>query len=304
MHNLIVILGPTASGKSALGVALAKKYGGIVISADSRQVYRGMDIGTGKITKKEMCGVPHYLLNVASPRSQFSVSKYVGAVSKIIKKTPSATPIFLVGGSPFYIDALMNPLLISSVPPNPALRRRLAKQTTAQLIARLRQLNPDRLKNIDVANRRRLIRAIEIANSNIHPGSILKNTLPSMRIIKIGIHLEKVMLHRNIDRRVVQRMKKGMLQEVRQLKKLGLSWKKLDAFGLEYRFLSRYLRGQLTKVEAVEQLKSATHEFAKRQMTWWKRDHEISWITKQSQASRLVKKFLSLWSRKLPQQKY
>src|SRR4029078_4516477 len=125
-------------------ITLAKKYHGVVISADSRQVYRGMDIGTGKITKKEMKGVPHFLLSVASPKSQYSVARYVRDVSKVIKKTSPSTPIFLLGGSPFYIDALTKPNAFSSVPPNPTLRRRLAKKTTTQLVTRLRQLDPKR----------------------------------------------------------------------------------------------------------------------------------------------------------------
>lgn len=288
-HTLIVILGPTASGKSSLGVKLAQRFHGVVISADSRQVYRGMDIGTGKITKREMRGVPHYLLDVASPRTQYSVAKYVRDVTKIIRRMPVTTPIFLVGGSPFYIDALTKPNSFSPVPPNPALRRRLAGWSNARLVARLQKINPARLSKIDTANRRRIIRAIEIAS---HKGKIMSPSLPAMRVLKIGIQLPKKTLHRNIDQRVDQRMKRGMVYEVRKLHQRGLSWKKLDAFGLEYRFLSRFLRGQLAKPAAVEQLKSATHDFAKRQMTWWKRDADIHWIRTQSSAAKLVRTFL------------
>lgn len=298
MHErkLIVILGPTASGKSSLGVKLAKRFYGVVISADSRQVYRGMDIGTGKITKREMRSVPHYLLDVASPRSQYSVAKYVRDVTKIIRRTPTTTPIFLVGGSPFYIDALTKPNAFSPVPPNPTLRRRLAGWSTSQLIDQLRRLAPERLQNIDVANRRRLIRAIEIYSAKILPPSIV---LPPFRVLKLGISINKKKLYRNIARRIDVRMRHGMLNEVKRLHQEGLSWKKLDTFGLEYRFLSRFLQKKLTRAVAIQQLNRATQDFSKRQMTWWKRDQEIYWIIKSTQASLLVKKHLLLSSRTL-----
>ncbi len=299
MHQLIVILGPTASGKSTLGIILAKKFQGVIISGDSRQVYRGMDLGTGKVTKKEMMGVPHYLLDVASPKSQYSVAQYVRDVIRVLKKIPPMSPIFLVGGTPFYIDALTKPDSFSSVPPNPALRQRLEKKTTVQLVALLKKKNPTRLQNIDIANRRRLIRAIEISSHQSPPGKggaahragVVE--LPKFRILKLGIAIDKQLLHKNIARRVESRMRQGMVREVQRLHKHGVSWNRLDALGLEYRWLSRYLRGQLTKPEAVVQLKSSIRHFAKRQMTWWKRDQEIRWVKNQSQASNLVKNHLT-----------
>lgn len=293
MHSVIIILGPTASGKSALGVQLAKKFGGVILSADSRQVYRGMDIGTGKITIKEMSGVPHFLLDVASPRSQYSVARYVRDAVRVIKKIPPSQPIFLVGGSPFYIDALTKPNSFSPVPPNAGLRRRLEKYTTLQLIQQLKKLDPKRAKNIDQANRRRLIRAIEIAQPNIPPGGILDNNMPAFRCLKIGVQVDQKKLYKNIDQRLDQRMKHGMVQEVVRLHAEGLSWKKLQAFGLEYRFLSHYLQGDLQKQAAIEQLQHAIHYFAKRQMTWWKRDQEIQWVTKKTKAMKLTRTFLA-----------
>lgn len=290
MHTCIVILGPTASGKTSLSIRLAQRFHGVVISADSRQVYRGMNIGTGKVTKREMAGVPHYVLDVASPRGQYSVARYVADVRRALRRIPETTPIFLVGGSPFYIDAVTKPGSFSSVPPNQALRRRLEKWSTARLIARLRQLDPARISTIDTANRRRLIRAIEIASVTTPPPSI---TLPPMQLLTIGIAITKEKLHANIDRRVDVRMRQGMVREVQRLHDAGVPWKTLDAFGLEYRFLARYLRGGLTKTEAVQQLKQAIKDFAKRQMTWWKRDDTIHWIDASQQAVRLVTKFLN-----------
>lgn len=252
-------------------------------------MYRELDLGTGKITHAEMRGVLHRLLSVASPRSQYSVARYVRDTVQVIQRLPPTKPIFLVGGSPFYIDALTKPGAFSAVPPNPQLRRRLADKTTPQLLAMLRRRNPDRYRTIDRANRRRLIRAIEIASSKIPRGGIV---LPNWRILKIGIHLPNKRLFPLIDRRVDRRLRTGMVQEVRQLHRRGLSWKRLDALGLEYRFLSRLLRGKLTKLEATTQLKSAIHDFARRQMTWWRRDPDIHWVTKPAAAQRLVKDFL------------
>jgi tRNA dimethylallyltransferase len=289
MYTLVVILGPTASGKTALSIRLAKKFGGVIISADSRQVYRGMNIGTGKITKKEMAGVPHYLLDVASPHGQYSVSRYVNDVLRALRRIKPSTPIFIVGGSAFYIKALTVPHSWSSVPPDPKLRRQLSKMTLAQLLKLLRKKNPAALKTIDRANRRRLERAIEIASTK---NQFDQPQLPPLNVLTVGINFPRPVLNNRIDRRVDQRMRQGMIAEVQRLHQQGLSWKKLDAFGLEYRFISRYLRGHITKSEMNVQLKSAIHDFAKRQMTWWKHDTNIHWVTKKTDAQRLVTRFL------------
>ncbi len=287
-RQLIIILGPTASGKSALGVRLAKKFHGVIISADSRQVYSGLNLGTGKVTKREMDGVPHFLLDVAAPRGQYSVDRYVRDVARVLQHIPARTPIFLVGGSPFYIDALTKPGAYSPVPPNPALRRRLEKKSTPLLIAMLKKKNPERAKTIDPANRRRLIRAIEVANDK---KTRTFPVLPPFDILQLGTKISKPKLHTNIARRVDRRLQAGMINEVRQLHRQGLSWKRLDAFGLEYRYLAAYLQKNITKPEMVAQLNSAIRHFAKRQMTWWKRDQDIVWVTP-TQAIPLVKKFL------------
>lgn len=291
-YKFILILGPTAAGKSALGVRLAQKFGGVIISADSRQVYRGLDIGTGKITAREMQGVPHFLLNVASPRGQYSVARYVQDVKKVLRQIDPSVPIFLVGGSPFYIKAVTEPGSFSDVPPNQTLRRRLENTTAAQLIKQLRKLDPIRAITIDRANRRRLIRAIEIASFQPPKKSGVPKPLPPMHVLKIGIAVSRQKLYKKIDRRVDRRLAQGMITEVRRLHHHGLSWKTLDAFGLEYRFISRYLRDQITKAEMGRQLGSAIHGFAKRQMTWWKREKDIQWVTSPDQANRLINKFL------------
>jgi tRNA dimethylallyltransferase len=292
-RSLVVILGPTASGKSSLSVKLARYFSGVVISADSRQVYRNLNIGTAKITRTEMKGVPHFLLNVASPRGQYSVSRYVRDVRRVLAKLPADQPIFLVGGSPFYIKALTTPNSFSTIPPDPKLRRRLAKKTASQLLVILQHLNPDRAKNIDSANRRRLIRAIEISKHQTPP-LIAETPALFPRILKIGLQLPRPRLYHRIDTRIDRRLKHGLVQEVARLHRYGLTWKKLDSFGLEYRFVSRYLRGQLSLPATTAALKSATHDFARRQMTWWRRESDIHWITKSTDAKKLIGKFLEI----------
>lgn len=288
-RKLITILGPTAVGKTALSVLLAKRFDGVIISADSRQVYRGMDLGTGKVTKREMGGVPHFLLDVASPKTQYTVAKYQRDVLAVLKKIPASTPIFLVGGSPFYIEAILNPNGISTVQPNPRLRKQLANWSTARLFAELKKRDPKRATTIDPSNPRRLIRAIEIARGTPHAQPV---TLPSFHVLQIGKTLPTKKLFPQIDLRVDRRMKQGMVREVEQLHQGGVSWKKLESFGLEYRFLSLYLQGKIIKAEAVTQLKTAIHYFARRQMTWWKRDQGIHWISTDRQAIALVKRHL------------
>ncbi len=291
-RSLVILLGTTASGKSALGVDLARKFGGIVISADSRQVYRGLDIGTGKMTKREMRDVPHHLLDVASPRSQYSVAHFVRDAQRVLETLEPGVPVFLVGGSPFYIKALTEPESFSRVPPHPARRRQLEKKSIRQLAERLIVLDAHRAASVDSHNKRRLIRALEIAEGrrknmntkSVHP--------PFFRILKLGLTLPRPALYRAIDERVEKRLKQGMIREVQRLHENGLSWKRMEELGLEYRYISRFLRGILNKTAMAVQLKNAIHHFAKRQMTWFKRDPSIHWIRSEREAHRLVAAFL------------
>lgn len=290
IRNIVVILGPTASGKSSLGIALARKFRGVIISADSRQVYQGMDVGTGKITKREMRGVPHFLLDVASPRGQYSVSRYVRDVQKVLQRIPPTTPIFLVGGSPFYLKAVTEPKSFSPVPPNPKLRRRLEHASLPQLRALLKKLDPGRWQSVDPNNRRRIIRAIEIASTHT---TYRSPSLAPMRVLKIGIALSRKQLYHNIDQRVDQRVP-AMLNETKNLHAAGLSWKRMEAFGLEYRWMSRIVRHLVAEDEGIARLKTDIHGFARRQLTWWRRENDIVWIQQQRSAERLVGNFLNM----------
>jgi tRNA dimethylallyltransferase len=261
-----------------LAVKLAKELNGEVISADSRQVYKGLDIGTGKITKKEMAGVPHHLLDVASPRRAFSVAQYQKLALKKIKEIVARGKLPIVcGGTGFYIKALVDNIGLPEVKPNLTLRKELLKLSTAELTAKLQQLDPERAKNIDVHNPRRLMRAIEIATALGRVPQAVSRP-PQYNFIQYGITLEPEKLRQNIHDRLVARMNQGLVKEVENLRASGLSWQRLDDLGLEYRFVAKYLQGQLTKEEMLAQLETAINQYAKRQMTWFKRDKRIRWL--------------------------
>jgi len=291
-YKLIIVLGPTASGKSDLAVKLAKKFCGEVISADSRQVYKGMDIGTGKVTKKEMKGVPHHLLDVVSPKTRFTVAQYrkfaLKAMNKIFEK--GKVPI-LCGGSGFYIQAVVDGLLIPEVRPDWKLRKNLEKKSIKELYKILKKLDPKRARTIEKQNPRRLIRAIEIAKKLGCVPVLKKESLP-YPVLFIGIEKEKKELSFLIKKRLLRRLKKGMIAEVKKLKKSGVSWKKLEEFGLEYRYIAQYLQKKISYNEMIEKIQQESEHFAGRQMTWWKSNKKIKWIKKQLEAEKLVKKFL------------
>jgi tRNA dimethylallyltransferase len=279
LPKIIVILGPTASGKSDLAVKIAKDIGGEVISADSRQVYKGLNIGTGKITKKEMRGVPHHLLDVADPKKAFNVTDYVNLAEKAIESISRKGKIPIIcGGTGFYIQALVDGLILPEVPPNEKLRTKLAKKSCEQLFVILKKLDPIRAKEIDKNNPRRLIRAIEIATA--------LGTVPKLKksdkyqTIFIGIRMPTEMLKEKIHKRLLARLDIGMITEVRRLHIKGLSWKKMEEFGLEYRYIARFLQKKITKEEMINQLESEICHYAKRQMTWFKRDKRVKWIDK------------------------
>lgn len=286
---LIAVLGPTAVGKSSLGVALARRFGGVILSADARQVYRGLDAGTAKISPSEMRGVPHFLLDLASPRRTLTVAQFQRAAQRVLRRIPAHQPVFIVGGSPFYLDAILNPSPFPDVPPNPKLRARLERRTTRQLMAMLCRRDQRRAATIDPHNRHRLIRALEIVAAL---GRVPARPPPSpTATLKLGLALPRPVLYRRIDRRVDARVP-AMVHEMQRLHRSGLSWRRLDELGLEYRWISRAVRGQLPLADAVARLKGDIHAFARRQLTWWRRDPDIRWMTTQSQARRLTRGFL------------
>ena len=288
----IVVLGPTASGKSELAVKIAKKFGGEVISADSRQVYKGMDIGTGKVTKKEMAKIPHHLLDVVSPKKQFTAAQYKKLAQKAIKKIHSRGKIPIIcGGAGFYIQTITDNMAIPEVKPDAKLRAKLEKKSSKELFNRLKKLDSRRAKNIDKNNRRRLIRALEIVIKSGKKIPILKSE-PKYEALIIGIKRNAKGLKELIKTRLFKRLKQGMVKEIINLKKSGLSWKRLEDFGLEYRYVAYYLQNKLSYNEMVEKLQKETEHYAKRQMTWFARDKRIHWTKKYKEAEKLVKKFI------------
>ncbi len=293
MQKLIVVLGPTSSGKSSLGIALAKKLNGEIISADSRQVYKGLDIGTGKVTKSEQKQVPHHLLDVASPKKQFSVAGYKRIAAKTITEIQKRGKVpILVGGTAFYIYALIDNLEIPEVKPNKKLRRQLEGKTPAQLFAMLKKLDPDRAKTIDPKNPARLVRAIEIVKTTGQPVPKAKKS-PGYNALIMGINHPQEKLFKLIDRRLKLRLKQGLVKEIKRLLNQGLTHRRLEELGLEYRYVSKHLKGELDYDKMVSELKLAIHHFAKRQMTWFKRDGRIHWIKNASEAVKLAKNFLA-----------
>jgi tRNA dimethylallyltransferase len=283
---ILVIVGPTASGKTALAIALAKKYDGEVISADSRQVYRGLTIGTGKVTHEEMDGVPHHLLDVADPRRTYTAKKFMRDASKAILDIQKRGKLpIIAGGTGFYIDALFGRITLGLADPDQKLRALLEKKTTPQLHALLKKVDIRRFEDItaknELNNRVRLIRAIEIAKDKkkeIRNKKKVKTMEPFRNEIWIGIQVPREELRAKITKRLHERLNAGMIEEVEQLHKDGLSWKRMEALGLEYRFIARYLQKKLTRSEMETLLDTAIWQYARRQIAYWKRNKDIKWI--------------------------
>ncbi len=297
-NKLIVILGPTASGKTDLAIKLAKKFNGEVVSADSRQVYRGMDIGSGKVTKKEMAGIPHHLLDVINPKTRFTVAQYQKlaqrAIEKIFKKNKLP---FLVGGTGFYIQSVVDGIVIPEVKPDWKLRQKLEKKPVSELYQMLAKLDPVRAKTIDKNNPRRLIRALEIVLKLKGPVPPLSAGKPKFEALFLGVKKDQKELKKLIEKRLLKRLENNaMINEVKKLHNPpaggpGLSWKRLEEFGLEYRYVAQYLQNKITKQEMIEKIQKESEHYAKRQMTWFKRDKRIHWIKDYQEAGNLIKKF-------------
>ncbi len=294
---LIVVLGPTASGKSALGIALAQRFHGEIVSADSRQVYRGMDIGTAKVTPTDRALVPHHLLDVADPRDIYTVAQFqqeaIAVINDILARGHQP---FLVGGSPHYIQVVVDHLDIPAIPPQPALREQLAARPLPELLAQLEELDPQSAATIDRNNPRRVIRALEVCLISGKPFSQQRGmAAPRYHSLLLGISWPREALYQRIDARVDERMQQGMVQEVRDLLTQGVSPARLEALGLEYRYINRWLQGEFgSEAEMVERLKYASHDFTRRQLTWFRKDKRIVWIEGNDleRATREVERFL------------
>lgn len=309
-RKVIVILGPTASGKTALAIKIAQKFGGEIVSADSRQIYRGMDIGTAKPPKDKKskspdetsgfhsAGIPHYLIDIKNPNQSYTVAQYkkdaVRAIKKIIKK--KKLPI-LAGGTGLYLTTVVDNLEIPEVKPDSQLRKKLEKEMKTNgigsLFEKLVKLDAEAAYIVDPRNPRRVIRALEIALVTKKPFSAQrKKGKPLFRFLKIGVNLPADKLRLQIENRADKMIKNGLVKEVEEMvKKYGGKQTAFDAIG--YREIIDYLEGKITLEESIDLIKKKTLAFAKRQMTWFKRDEDIIWIEKEKGALASIKNFLS-----------
>jgi tRNA dimethylallyltransferase len=308
--RLLGIVGPTACGKSDWGIALARELNGEVISADSRQVYRGLDIGSGKVRGQllphlgrtvqilgraytqapyDSEGVHHWLLDVADPRDVFTAAEYqllaYDAIADIASR--GRLPI-LVGGTGLYVRAVTDGLVMPEVAPDPALRAELEKLSTAELRARLLEKDPDAGQVVDLNNPRRMTRAIEVASS-AGPLAQARSLIPvTFQSLLIGVRVDRAQQLERIGRRLLARLDEGMVDEVRRLREGGLSDERLEDLGLEYRYLGRYLRGELTYDAMVDELQRAINKFARRQATWFRKHGDIHWVSTLDEARAVI----------------
>ncbi len=283
--KMIAVLGPTATGKSDLAVDIAlaceKKHGIMceIISADSRQIYAGLDIGSGKITKREMKGIPHHGLDILSPGSRqlFTASKFqdyaIAKAFEIIKR--GRLPI-LCGGTGFYIQGVVDGIIFPDVPRNIELRAKLKTYSKKRLQKMLQKLDPGRYAEIDQNNPYRLIRAIEISKAL---GKVPKiQADPKFDTLLIGLDAEDEALREKIQARIQVRLKKGMVREAEKLHEQGVSWKRMREFGLEYGLLADLLQNKLDKKSFIERLSFDIWDYVRRQRAWFRRDARIKWF--------------------------
>lgn len=301
--KIIIILGPTASGKTELAVELAKKFNGEVISADSRQVYRGMDIATGKPKKYQMpnikCqilkidGIYHHLFNIVNPDEDFSAAEYKELAVKKIKEIQKRGRFpFLVGGTGLYIKAVIDNLNIPRVPADKKLREKLEQKSTEELIRLIGQKDSITAKTIDVKNRRRLIRALEVAILTGRSfSSQQKKGKRLFDVLQIGIDIPRAELYRRIDERVEKMIKEGLVEETQKLlKKYPPSLPSMSGIG--YKEISQYLAEEITLKEAAQKIKNRTHNYARRQLTWFRKDKRINWVKNDKEAENVITRFL------------
>ena len=294
MKKLIVILGPTASGKSDLAIKLAKKFNGEIISADSRQIYKEMNIGTAKVTKKEMDNIPHYLINIINPNQEFTLAKYKKLAVKIIKDIQKRNKLpFLVGGTGLYIQSIVDNLQIPEVVPDKKLRDKLENQTNQKLYNQLKKLDPESLKVININNKRRMIRALEVCLSTKKSFSQQrKKGKPLFNILQIGIKPNKKTLERKINQRADKMIQAGLIEEVKNLiKKYG--HKPYSMSGIGYKEIISYLEKKISLDKAKELIKIHTRQYARRQMSWFRRDKKIKWIKTYLEAKKIIRDFIN-----------
>ena len=275
LPKLIVIAGTNASGRSGLGIELAAHYGGEVVSADSRQVFRGLDLGSGKITPEETKGVPHHLIDVCEPGDFYSMADFQKQAYEAIDGIIARGKIpFLVGGTGLYVASVADGYVMSNRMPDLAYRDELEKLTTEELYAKLKQIVPE--TDVDPRNRNRVMRILE----KIHDGDdVTPSKEARYETLRLGVTWERSVLRQRIDERLDRRLEQGMIEEVKNLLDSGVSETFMLKLGLEYGFITQYLKGEYSSLDEMKALlATAIKQFAKRQMIWFRRDTSIHWL--------------------------
>jgi tRNA dimethylallyltransferase len=281
--KIVVVVGPTASGKSSLAIEIAKAHNGEVVSADSRQVYKGLDIGTGKVTSEEMQGIRHHCLDIADPHERFTAMHWKLAAEKAVADIASRGKLPIIcGGTGFYISSLIDDLGFPEVEADTEEQKALEEKPVEELFEELKKLDPARAATIDLKNKRRLSRAILIARE-LGNVPVLEKKESIYEPLMIGISLSSTSLKKNIRERLLARLESGMIDEAKHVhatppEGLGLSFERMDELGLEYRFLAQYLQNKMSFDVLVEELGIKIGQYAKRQKTWFKKDSRIHWI--------------------------
>ena len=275
LPKVVAVVGTNASGKSALGIELAKKYNAEIISADSRQVFRGLDLGSGKVTPEETQGVPHHLIDVREPNEFFSMADFQRMAYQAIDDIRGRGRLpMIVGGTGLYVDSVLDGYLLSDKEPDLAYRAELEKLTTPQLYDMLLELKPD--VQVEKNNRNRVMRIIE----RIHDGDdATPGKQARFESLRLGVSWPREVLNQRIDERLERRLEQGMIEEVQRLMDEGATTEFLLGLGLEYKFITQYLIGEIPdKQVMLDKLAIAIKQFAKRQMTWFRRNPEIVWL--------------------------
>lgn len=294
-YNSIVLLGPTASGKTSLAVRLAYNFNLEIISADSRQVYKGLDLGSGKdLDEYNYSGkkIPYHLIDVTDLNSEYNVFDFTKDFYRAFKNITGRNIIPLIaGGTGMYLDAVIRKYELVEVPENPEFHQNLLSKPLEELSKLLLSLKPDLHNKTDLEDKARVIKAIEIA-SYMQSDEYLKNKeellkRPDIQPLILGTSLERPLLRKNIKKRLDERFSQGMIEEAENLHKQGFSYERMERLGLEYRFISEYLEGKITsKEELSEKLYTAICQFAKRQETWFRgmerKGVKINWLTKEN----------------------
>lgn len=308
MNKLLVILGPTATGKTDLAIKLVKKLNGEIVSCDSRQVYANLDIGTGKLPGREKWKVVRstgfweidnikiWMYDVVNPKDQYNVARFVSQANKVIKNINEKGKLpILVGGTGLYIKALVEGLSNLSLPIDLALRKKLNEFSKEDLQVTLKKISPERWKKMNYSDRqnpRRLIRAIELSGVQK-----TKLTRPNYEVLKIGLTVPREVLYRRVDERVVKRIKQGMVGEAKKLHQDGLTLKRMRQLGLEYGVLADYLEGHIKdKQQLIKVMQGKIHSFVRRQLTWFKKEESVNWFDiSQKDFPKNVEKVATRW---------